>query len=296
MNISEAFEAYRVDCIAFRNQSRKTEEHHEVAKKSLLNYVGDIPLCNLTFEHIRQWKQSMEVRHLATDTIRGYLIRTRMVLKYAKEKGHACLDYERILLSRRGQKIPSFISPEEVQRLIDVQDTPGAKHILRIRNKAVIALLFSSGIRVSELCSMNRLHVKNDFFTILGKGEAAAPSFIDKRARGYIDEYLNKRQDNNQALFVSDLNKKRITPGNVQEILKNARRKAGLVERVTPHTLRHSFATDLLRNGCNLRYVQALMHHKDISTTMIYTHVVDEELHGLYERYHTDPAITMDVL
>lgn len=289
MTVGEAFDLYRTNCIVFQNQSRKTEEHHQVARKSLLNFTRqDIELDTLTFDMVRNWKQDMEAKHRTAETIRGYLIRLRRVLDYADMQGYTCLNYRLLKLPKREQRIPNFIGPEDVSRLISAQDKPGSKHILRKRNRAVISLLFSSGIRVAELCKMDIQHVKYDFFTVVGKGGVAAPSFIDGRARRYIDEYLAARTDNNPALFISDLNKQRVTPGNVQEILKFARKNAGLTERVTPHTLRHSFATDLLRNGADIRYVQAMMHHKSILTTQVYTHVVDEELHSLHRKFHTE--------
>lgn len=286
MLISEAFERYRLDVIAFRGQSSKTEEQHQLAAKHLIRFVGDFPVGELTFEHVRLWKQSMEKERKSPETIRNYLIKLRVVLHHLRMLGVVSLNPEIIQLPRRSQKIPIFINPEEVTILINgCNAIRKKKH--RARAKAIISLLYSSGIRVSELCSMNKEHVKNDFFTVLGKGGKAAPSFIDDRAMKYILEYLTYRTDNNEALFIDDINKRRITPGGVQEIMRRASKNAGLNRTVHPHVLRHSFATNLLRNGCDSRYVQALMHHSSIQTTQVYMHVVDEELHTLHRKYHS---------
>ena len=287
MTLSEAFDLYRSDCILFTNQSRKTEEQHQITKKSLLAFTGDIPLESLTFDIVRDWKSLMERKNRSAGTIRGYQIKLRVVLAYMRKRGYTCLDPELIHLPKRQQRVPKFIGPEDIQKLIDAQDKARVKHILRARNKAIIALLFSSGIRNSELCSMDISDAKYDFFTVVGKGGVGDPSFIDERARGYINAYLAMRKDNCPALFVSDMNKLRITPGTLQEILKYARKNAGFSEQITPHVLRHSFATDLMRNGCDTRYVQKLMHHKSIETTQVYLHVVDEELRSLHQKYHT---------
>lgn len=287
MTLEEAFDKYREDRIVFQNQSRKTEEQHQGAKKSLIKFTGNILLEDLTFDMVRQWKQSMESRHRSPDTIRGYLIKIRNVLRYCRLIDIPCMNYELIQLPKKRQKVPDFINPDDVTKLIEAANAPRARIINRARNKAIIALLFSSGIRVSELCRMDIRHVKYDFFTLEGKGGSANLSFIDPRARALIDSYLELRTDNNPALFIADLNKKRINPGGVQEILKNVRHRAGLVEHVTPHTLRHSFATDLMRNGADIRHVQALMHHSSIQTTQVYLHVVDNELQKLHTQYHT---------
>lgn len=277
-----------MDKIVFGNQSRKTEEHHLVAQKSLILHTADIELRDLTFDMVRQWKNKMQARNLSSETIRGYLIKLRNVLRYMRLLEIPCMNYEFIELEKKRKKrIVTFLNPEEITMLIDACDVTRSRRINRLRNKAVIALLFSSGIRNKELCEMNISDVKYDSFTIWGKGGDAAPSYIDARARKLIDDYLEARTDNNEALFVNGLNDLRVTPDNVREILKYARKNAGINVRATPHTLRHSFGTDLMRNGADIRHVQALMHHSDIQTTQVYLHVIDNELEALHKKYHT---------
>lgn len=287
MTITEAFEAYRLDCILFRNQSRKTEEHHVYAMKSFLKYIGNIPLADLTFDMVRQWKSSMEARGMTNGTMRGYIIKLRVVLKYAQSRNVPCLNPDLIPVPQRNDTGKmTFISPEDVTRLLEGCDRPGNKAVNRLRNKAIVALLFSSGIRVSEICRLNRDDVRESFFSIPGKGGVVAPSFIDATARECIDAYLKRRKDHNSALFVADQKGyPRVTANGVQEIFKHLRNYTGI--SVTPHTLRHSFATDLMRNGADIRYVQQLMHHKSIQTTAQYLHVVDGELHSLHDKFHT---------
>lgn len=290
MKLTEAFETYRLDCILFGNQSRKTEENHVYAMKSLVRFLGDIELEDLTFDAVRQWKQSMEVRRLGNNTVRSYIIKLRVVLKYMNLKGIPCLNPDLIPAPHRETRKVTFISPQDVQTLIEACDAPNSKHINRARNKAIVALLFSSGVRVSELCKLNREDVKEDFFSIVGKGGVLAPSFIDDNARQHIDTYLKKRKDHNSALFVSDQKgRPRMTPDGVQEVFRRLQKLTGI--EVRPHVMRHSFATDLMKNGADIRYVQQLMHHKNIQTTAQYLHVVDAELHGLHGKFHTKIAV-----
>jgi integrase/recombinase XerD len=288
MTIGDAFEAYRLDCILFQNQSRKTEELHIYAMRSLVKFAGDIPLDGLTFDVVRQWKSHMEAKNMSSGSIRAYIIKLRVVLKYMRLKGYECLNPELIPVPQRNDaRKVKFINPQDVHKLIQACEVPNSIHINRARNKAIVALLFSSGIRLAEICKLNRDDVKEDFFSVPGKGQVIAPSFIDATARKYLDEYLAKRKDGNPALFIAhQRGRKRLTPKGVQDIFKTLRRNTGI--DVHPHVLRHSFATDLMRNGADIRYVQQLMHHKSIQTTAQYLHVVDKELHGLHQKFHSD--------
>lgn len=279
MLVSEAFNAYASDVIAFRNQSRKTEEHHNVALKSILGFIGDVPISELTFNNVRDWKLSMEARNLSVITIRGYLIKLRVVLAYLESRGIKILSPVQIPLPKRIDTIPEVINPLQVQLLID--------STAKARNKAIISLLYSTGLRVSELCSLNRISVSEDYFTIIGKGGKSRICFIDKRSRRLLGQYLRERRDNDPSLFISPLNGLRMTPGGVQEIFKYARKKAGFDFPVHPHTLRHSFATNLNKNGASLRAIQLMMGHASVQTTQIYLHIYDSELIEDYQKYHT---------
>lgn len=278
MTLSEAFALYRLDCIVYRNQSPRTEEHYDLCMRSLVEFVGDIDVTLLSFPQIRDWKFKLD-KTLSASSVRNYLGCLRMVIRYMYRKGTKVLDPDLILLPKRDDKIPDFVTPEQVQLLIDC--------CIRVRSRAIISLLYASGIRLSELISLNRSDMKGNTFTVIGKGDKARLCFYDERTREYLETYLKARKDNHPALFVSTQQEIRMTPTNIQFILKAARHKSGITEVVTPHVLRHSYATNLLRNNCNLRYVQTLLGHANISTTMRYTHVVDEDLRGIYANFHS---------
>lgn len=277
MTISEAFEAYRQVCV-FKNQSPKTEENLLVCKRALLAYFGNPPIRSLSFELIRMWKIELE-RLRTPETVRNYIIKLRVVLRYCMALGLPVTDPETIPVPQRTDKVPIFITESEVAKLIASTGT--------MRNKAIISLLYASGIRVSELCRLNKEDLNDDCFTVVGKGGKARLCFIDQRTTVYLTEYYNQRTDNQQAMFTGKYNCDRITCGNVQEIFRYARKKAGFTKPIHPHTMRHSFATNLLRNNANIRYVQTMLGHSSLSTTQMYTHVTDNDLKKIYRDHHT---------
>jgi integrase/recombinase XerD len=275
MTITEAFEAYRSDIIVFQNQSKKTEENHYVALRSLISYLGDIDVEFLSFEMVRDWKLWLDTCR-SSETVRNYIIKLRVVLVYLQKKNIKALDADLIPVPKRQDKVPSFLSKEEVQLCIDATK--------RIKNKAIISLLYASGIRVSELCSLNRGDHHNGTFTVVGKGGKARLCFIDERTKELCRAYYRTREDNNPAIFLTDQGK-RITPGTIQETFKSIRARTGL--NVHPHTLRHSFATNLLQTNTNLYHVSRMLGHAQLSTTQQYLHVVDADLHKVYREHHT---------
>lgn len=289
ISLGEAFDLYRQDVILYENKSAKKEEMHEIARKSLLLFLGgDIPLNELTFEHIRRWRTDMERRGRAIGTIYGYIVQVRCVLAYAQKKNFDCVDYNEIRTPKRKRKrAPAFLTEDEVTELIAALED-NREYMLRLRNPAMGALIYSSGIRVSELVGLNISDVRYDTFTVGGKGGDPRPCFIDERARFYIDRYLKARRDNSPALFVSEQTKTRISVGTVQEVFRNARQKTGITAvKITPHIGRHSFATNFLRNNGNMRYLQRMLGHESLETTQIYASVVDEDLRDIHRRFHS---------
>lgn len=275
MTISEAFERYRIDCIVFANQSPKTEENHNVCLRSLIQFFGDISIVSLTRSHIRDWKIWLD-KDRSPATVRCYIIKLRVVLTWLKNIGVPALDPSTIPVPKRAEKVPEYITKEQVATLI--------ASTKRIKNKAIISHLYSYGLRVSELCSLDRAQLMGDSYTIVGKGGKPRLCFLDGRTRTLLDLYLETRTDNHPALYLTDSGK-RITPGVIQETFKSVRKKSGVDAH--PHTLRHSFATDLLKNNANMRYVQVMLGHSSLQTTQMYTHVVDNDLQAIYKSHHT---------
>lgn len=275
MRLSEAFELYRTDVIAFRNQSSKTEENHLVAMKSIIRFMGDIDVSNITFEQVRNWKQHLE-KNRSDATVRNYIIKLRVVLAYLQVKGVKSLDPNLIPVPKKTQSVPVFLNKEQVTLIINSTK--------RIKNKAIVSILYASGVRISEMCSLNRDSIRERMFTLIGKGGKARLCFIDERSETLLNLYLEGRDDNNPALFLTDAGK-RITPGVVQETFKSIRKSTGI--ECHPHTLRHSFATNLLQSNTNLYYVSKLLGHSQLNTTQQYLHLVDHDLREIYKKHHT---------
>lgn len=287
--ISEAFEIYRRDFIVYNNQSKKTEEMHLLAMRALISFVGDIDIQTLTFQQIRDWKEHME-RTRGQNTVRGYILKLRVVIAYLPKRGYEVLDSDVIGVPKRKQTVVEFIPENDVRRLIEAAYEPRAGYdtVNRYRNRAVISLLYASGIRVSELVKMNISDIQKDgTFTVIGKGDRPRLCFIDERTIDYINAYLELRDDNEVALFLSEQTGKRMTAGVVQLMFRHVRKYAGFKQPIHPHTLRHSYATNLLRNNTNLIYVRDFLGHTSVQTTEMYTHVVNEDLRRIYKEKHT---------
>jgi site-specific recombinase XerD len=234
-----------------------------------------------------------------------HLIALRAFLRFLAKKNIRSLSPEHIELAKTGERHLDLITPEELRSLLEAPDKPDKTNesssskkgqddgLKSLRDKAILELLFSTGLRVSELCSLTRdINLNTDSFPIRGKGDKVRVVFISEDAKNALKKYLAKRADVDDALFIR-LNKEKSRAGDlaldkrsIERIVKQNAIKAGISKKVTPHVIRHSFATDLLGNGADLRSVQMLLGHANISTTQIYTHVTDTQLRDVHKKFH----------
>jgi len=223
-----------------------------------------------------------------------YLIAIRAFLKYLARQEIKSMPSERIELAKTPERSLDLITDTELHRLLEA---PKGNELKDLRDKAILELLFSTGLRVSELCSLTRdIDLTTDELSIKGKGGKVRVVFISDYAKKVLKEYLAKRKDLDDSLFVQlskngKVQEKRdkglaLTKRSVERIIKECAIKAGISKKVTPHTMRHLFATDLLSNGADLRSVQALLGHANIGTTQIYTHVTDKHLRDIHKKFH----------
>jgi site-specific recombinase XerD len=218
-----------------------------------------------------------------------YMIALRVFLKYLTKRGIVAMPRDQIELAKTPERTLDLISPEELSRLLN---SPNGNSLKDLRDKAILELLFSTGLRVSELCSLtNDFDFKRDEISIRGKGGKVRVVFISDVAKNAVKKYLDARKDMNDALFIQigDETKKNIKPltrRSIERIVKQHAIKAGITKKVTPHVIRHSFATDLLNNGADIRSVQVMLGHSNISTTQIYTHVTDKQLREIHKKFH----------
>ncbi len=222
-----------------------------------------------------------------------YLIALRAFLKYLARQNITSLSPDRIELAKTPERSLDLITIEELETILKA---PNTSTIRGLRDKAMLEMLFSTGLRVSELCALPRdINLKLDEMSVRGKGEKVRVVFISDNARSAIQKWLDKRDDMDDALFVQikegeklakNKDSMRITSRSVERIIKQYAINSGISKKVTPHVIRHSFATDLLRNGADLRSVQMLLGHANINTTQIYTHVTDTELRKIHKKFH----------
>ena len=292
-----------------KGRSIRTAENYHLYMDRLVEFAGDIPVSQINDELVRKYRLWLnryvddQGRELSLITQGYHLIALRSFLKYCGERNIDTMDADRISLPKVQKKQVSFLLSEEVARLFDAIDLDDPNGL---RDKAILELLFSGGMRVSELCNLDRdrVNLERREFTIRGKGNKDRPIFINQSAADAIQDYLNIRTDNLKPLFLNnsrnikkDLDNddnvdaseaRRLTPRSVQRIVNKYTRLAGITKHVTPHTLRHSFATDLLMNGADLRSVQSMLGHSNIATTQIYTHVTDPHLKEVHDKFQSN--------
>jgi site-specific recombinase XerD len=287
-----------------RGRSSKTAENYRRYLERFLEFAGtDLTVDKITPELMRKfrlWLNRQETDTgdtLSTLTQSYHLIALRGFLNYLSKRDIESMSPNKIELPRTHRKQVTFLHVDEVERLFDAIPSDGA--LPHLRDRAIVELLFSSGLRVSELVGLDRDHIntKRREFMVRGKGQKDRPIFISKAAADHIESYLSARNDSLAPLFlnhsrntVADMSGgfRRITPRSIQRMVEKYAKLAGITKHVSPHTMRHSFATDLLMNGADLRSVQSMLGHTNISTTQVYTHVTDAHLRDIYERFHSE--------
>jgi len=225
-----------------------------------------------------------------------FLVALRSFFRYLIKQKLKVMSPEMIELGKRRDRTIKFLLPEELEKLFSIVDT---SDLIGLRDRVILEVLFSTGLRVSELVSLNREQVNMELgeFGVIGKGGKARVVFLSKRAKEWLKKYLDKRNDPYSPLFVRYSGPKtkegltneklRLSVRSVERMIDKYRKKAGILFRIGPHVLRHSFATDLLSHGADLRSVQEMLGHKNISTTQIYTHVTNTRLREIHEKFHS---------
>ena len=279
-----------------KGRSVKTVENYDRYLTRFLAFAKVSDPKKITEQMVREFRMNLNRSSGTAGTMKKstqnyYLIALRAFLKFLRKRDIQSLNPERIELAKVGGRDLDLITASELDRLMK---GPAGDTLTALRDRAILELFFSTGLRVSELCNLNQdLDLSRDEFSVRGKGEKVRVVFLSDAAKKAVAAYLKKRGDMGDALFVSygkgtpktkDL--PRITPRSVERLVKSYAIKAGITRKVSPHTLRHSFATDLLENGADLRSVQALLGHANISTTQVYTHVTDKHLRDIHKAFH----------
>jgi site-specific recombinase XerD len=309
MNLLEATKQYLEYIEIEKGRSLNTVQNYEHYLKRFLDFAAERGITNpsdITEPLMREYRMHLnrlpvytkpgrDKETLKKRTQNYHLIALRSFFKYLRKHKIESYNPELIELAKVGERMPDFMTGDDLQRLLGAADT--AASLSELRDRAILQLLFSTGLRVSELCSLPRtVDLSRDEYSIRGKGEKVRVVFFSEDAKQAVREYNSKRTDTDDALFIN-LGKNagsaqkqqkslRLTPRSVQRIVDGHARKAGITKSVTPHKLRHSFATDLLQNGADLRAVQMLLGHANISTTQIYTHFTDKELRAVHKKFH----------
>ena len=284
-----------------RGSSLKTIENYERYMSRFLEFAKIKEPKEITDSLVREFRlylnrQSAGNNRATGDTLKKktqnyYLIALRSFLKYLAKRRIESLPADCIELAKVPERSLELISSQELVRLLAA---PEGNDLKSLRDRAILQLLFSTGLRVSELCSLTRdIDFSSDEFSVRGKGSKVRVVFISDDARKAIREYLKERKDMDDALFVkagdekAKTEKEALARRSIERIVKHYAIKAGISKRVTPHVIRHCFATDLLQNGADIRSVQMMLGHSNISTTQIYTHITDKQLREVHKKFHS---------
>ena len=310
MKLSSAIREFLEYCEIEKNQSEKTLINYAHYLERFLVFTKDIEISKITLPIVKKYRlflNRFEFRPNESLTIKTqnyHIIALRAFLKYCTKQDWKTLEPEKIELSKIPDRIVEYLTREELEDLFNVIDT---NKINGLRNRAILEFLYSTGLRISELVALNvdQVNLDRGEFQVRGKGQKVRIVFLSERAKEWLKEYLEERDDNCHPLFLNHgrarnvetchgtshtLNvtgeHRRLTAYTIQEVVRKTAYEAGIVKKVTPHVLRHSFATELLINGADIRSVQEMLGHASITTTQIYTHISNKKLKEIHEKFH----------
>lgn len=291
-----------------KGRSPLTIRNYEFYLQRFIDWAKDPDPANITLGLLHKYRlylnrlENRENGTLRKTTQNYHLIALRSFLRFLQKRDIPTLSPEKIELAKQGTREVSFLEQEDLNRLLQAPQDAEARPIIKARDRAILELFFSTGMRVSELAALQRdqLNLKRDEFSIRGKGDKVRVVFLSPRARTALKAYLELREDENPSLFIrhdraapdpdalEDANREvgPLTPRSIERLVRHYATMAGIPKKVSPHTLRHSFATDLLMNGADVRSVQSLLGHTSITTTQIYTHVTNRQLQDVHRAFH----------
>lgn len=285
-----------------KGRSLLTVRNYEFYIKRFIEWAKDPDTEDITASVIHNYRLYLnrleskdEHTTLKKSTQNYHLIALRSFLKFLAKRDIKSLSPEKIELAKQGSRDVAFLESTDLQRLLEAPEKADNSPLVKARDKAILELFFSTGMRVSELASLkiSSINLERDEFTVRGKGDKTRVAFISHQARAALKYYLGLRQDTAPYMFVRHDRAKSgasevgpLTPRSIERLVKYYSIAAGIPKHVTPHTLRHSFATDLLINGADLRSVQAMLGHSSITTTQIYTHVTNQQLREVHKAFH----------
>ena len=302
MNISSQIRKFLEHCEVGKNQSGKTIENYQHYLGRFLEWYGDKKPSQVNLKDVHNYRlflnryKDRHGKELSVKTQNYHVIALRAFLKYLIKNDIKTLAPEKIELSKIPERKIEYLSREELERLFDAAKGGGIRDF---RDRAIMETLYSTGLRVSELCALDRKQVdlKRKEFMVRGKGRKQRIVFLSERACDFIKKYLNQRNDNFDPIFINhgrarkgdDITvseKRRLSRNTIENIVRKNALNAGIIKKVTPHILRHSFATELLINGADIRSVQEMLGHASITTTQIYTHLTNKRLREIHQRFH----------
>lgn len=273
-----------------KNRSPKTRENYGHYLNAFISFSKAKSETDITEEKIREFRLFLARQNFKKRTQSYYVIALRNFLKYLAKRDFKTVSPEKIELPKIPGRQIEIVGYGDLERLLSA---PQGDDLKAFRDRAILETFFSTGLRVSELCSLDRwIDIDRGEFTIRGKGDKLRVVFLSERAKKVLKNYLNKRTDVEEALFLSFSKAKnpkilgRIIPRTVQRLIDYYARKSGIRQKITPHQLRHQFATDLLMAGADLRSVQEMLGHSSISTTQIYTHLTNQGLKEVHRSFH----------
>ncbi len=292
---------YLTSLVVERGASELTKRNYEFYLARFLAFSRLTSPSQITLDDVRDFRMHLNQQdnhrgeRLKKTTQNYHLIALRSFLKYLAKNDVDTLAPEKIELAKTQERQVNFLEGDDLEKLLAAPLATNEPEIIKLRDKSILELLFSTGLRVSECAHMTRdgINLEKDEFTVRGKGGKFRVVFLSNQARHFIGKYLALRRDDHPALFIRhDRAASRssevatITPRSIQRMVATYAKLAGVTKHITPHTLRHSYATDLLINGADIRSVQAMLGHASITTTQIYTHVTNQQLREVYKAFH----------